>query len=48
MDIKKLVKISTFAREQNKSITWIYKLALEKELKLVIIDGVKFIEKKED
>lgn len=43
VDTKKLVKISTYAKEKNVSTTWVRKLIDDKELKLVIIDGMKFV-----
>jgi hypothetical protein len=43
MDISKLVKISTYARQINKSVQWVHKLAEQQEIKLVTIDGVKFV-----
>jgi hypothetical protein len=38
-----LQKISTYASEQRKSTTWIYKEAKKGNIKLVVIDGVKFV-----
>lgn len=38
-----LVKVSTYAKNNNKSTTWIYEQAKEGKIKLVIIDGVKFV-----
>jgi hypothetical protein len=43
VDIKKLVKISTYAKTINKSVCWVHKLATAEKISLVIIDGVKFI-----
>lgn len=43
VDTKRLVKISTYAKEKNVSTTWVRKLIDDKELKLVIIDGMKFV-----
>ena len=39
-----LVRVSTYADQIGKSVTWVYKLIKTKELKTVIIDGIKFIE----
>ena len=44
MDKTNLVKVSTYARENNFSVQWVYKLIEKGELKLVEIDTVKFIE----
>lgn len=44
MDKQKLIKVSTYAKEKNISVQWVYKLIEKGELKLVEIDGVKFIE----
>jgi len=38
-----LVKVSTYAFNNKKSTTWIYQQAREGKIKLVIIDGVKFV-----
>ena len=38
-----LIKVSTHARNINKSVQWVYKLIERGELTLVKIDGVKFI-----
>jgi len=40
---KDLVKVSTFARQKNKSTTWVYDQAKAKLITLVLIDGVKFV-----
>lgn len=42
----KLVKISTYAKKIDKSVTWVHKLIEKGELIMIQIDGVKFI--KED
>ena len=44
MNVEKLVKISTYAKMINKSVIWVYKLADDNKIKLVVIDGVKFIQ----
>ena len=46
MNTKNLVKISTYAKTKNKSVTWIYKLAEEKKIDIIEIDGVKFVDPK--
>lgn len=38
-----LVKVSTYARNQNKSTTWVYDQAKISAIKIVEIDGVKFV-----
>lgn len=38
-----LKKISTYARELKKSTTWVYQQAKADKLKIVNIDGVKFV-----
>lgn len=38
-----LKRVSTYAREQGISTTWVYKLAEEGKLTIVEIDGVKFV-----
>lgn len=43
VDIDKLKRIKTFADEEGVSTTWIYKQAEKGEIKIVIIDGVKFV-----
>ena len=47
-DFKNLVKVSTYAREMNVSVTWVHKLAEKKEIQIVNIDGVKFVKKKQE
>ena len=41
---KKIVKISTYARDNNLSVQWVYKLIEKGELTLVEIDGMKFVQ----
>lgn len=38
-----LIKVSTYASRIGKSSTWVYRLAKEKKIKLVKIDGVHFV-----
>jgi len=38
-----LLKVSTYARQQNKSTTWVYDQAKAKLINIVEIDGVKFV-----
>lgn len=40
---KDLVKVSTYATSKKLSTTAVYKQAKKGDLKLVIIDGVKFV-----
>lgn len=45
--MKDLLKVSSYAKKINKSVTWVYKLAEEGiEIDLVTIDGVKFVREK--
>tara|TARA_B100000767_G_C19655955_1_gene488903 strand:- start:632 stop:772 length:141 start_codon:yes stop_codon:yes gene_type:complete len=39
-----LVKVSTYAKQIDKSVTWVYRLATNNEIKIVVIDGVKFVQ----
>ena len=43
MEIEGLKRVKTYADEIQKSVTWVYKLAKDGEIKLVEIDGVKFV-----
>lgn len=45
MEIQDLKRVKTYADEIKKSVTWVYKLAKNGDVKLVEIDGVKFIKK---
>lgn len=38
-----LVKVSTYANNMKKSTTWVYDQIKEGKVKLVEIDGVKFV-----
>lgn len=40
---KDLIKVSTYARHRGFSVQWVYKLAEKGEVKIVEIDGVKFV-----
>lgn len=40
-----LVRVSTYAKEIGKSVTWVYKLAEAEKIKIVTIDGVQFVKK---
>lgn len=43
-NLNDLKKVSTYAKENNISVTWVYKKADKKEgIKIVEIDGVKFV-----
>tara|TARA_R100000541_G_scaffold50563_1_gene57780 strand:- start:1052 stop:1204 length:153 start_codon:yes stop_codon:yes gene_type:complete len=44
MDLKRYKKISNYAQTIGKSITWVNKLHEKKELIIVKIDGVKFVD----
>ena len=43
MKTQNLVRISTYARTNNKSVQWVYSLIKSGKVKFVIVDGVKFI-----
>jgi hypothetical protein len=43
METEKLIKISTYAKKIDKSVTWVHKLIEKGVLEIVEIDGVKFI-----
>jgi hypothetical protein len=43
IDIKSLMKVSTFASLNNKSAIWVHRLAADKKIDIVIIDGVHFV-----
>ena len=43
IDIKSLMRVSKFAKLIDKSATWVHKLALEKKIDMVVVDGVHFI-----
>lgn len=45
--LKGFVKVSTYAKKIEKSVTWVYKLIEKKELTLLEVDGVKFVKEKE-
>ena len=37
------IKVSTYARNNEVSVTWVYKLIKEEALEMLLIDGVKFV-----
>jgi len=41
-----LLKVSTYAKKIDKTVTWVYKLAKEKKIEIVKIDGVNFVKSK--
>lgn len=43
MTKERLIKVSTYAREINKSVDWVYKLIKAGKVNYVEIDGRKFI-----
>lgn len=43
IDVNKLVKVSTYARQKSFSTQWVRQLALLGKVKMIDIDGVKFI-----
>lgn len=38
-----LKRVKTYADKIGKSVTWVYKLAKDGSIKMVVIDGIKFI-----
>ena len=38
-----LVRVKTYADSIKKSVTWVYQLAKENKVKIVVIDNVKFV-----
>jgi len=45
--MQNLLKVSSYAKKINKSVTWVYKLAEQGiDIELVTIDGVKFVREK--
>lgn len=44
IDRTKLKKVSTYAKEIDKSVQWIYQLARDGKIKIIEIDGVKFVQ----
>ena len=40
----KLKKISNFAKQNDISVTWVHKLAEQKKIEIIEIDGVKFVD----
>ena len=41
-----LIRVSTYAKKIDKSVTWVYKLAEKKDIEIIEIDGVKFVKEK--
>jgi hypothetical protein len=44
--IKDYVRVSTFAKQKEQSVTWIYKMIEKGEVDLLTVDGVKFVREK--
>ena len=44
MKTKQLIKGSTYAKQNDKSLSWAYKQIADKKVKVVIIDKTKFIQ----
>jgi len=40
---QKLIKVSTYATQNNKSTTWVYNQIKSGKLEMIVIDGIKFI-----
>ena len=45
--LRDYVKVSTYAKRIEKSVTWVYKLIERDKLTLLEVDGVKFVKEKE-
>jgi hypothetical protein len=45
-EVKGYVKVSTYAKKIDKSVTWIYKMIEKNDLILLEVDGVKFVKEK--
>lgn len=45
IETENLVKISTYAKEINKTVAWVYRLIETNRVKMIKIDGVNFIKK---
>lgn len=43
IDIKKLLKISNYAKKMGISHTYVYKLGSIGKINIIVIDGVKFV-----
>ena len=39
-----LIRVSTYAEQIDKSVQWVYELIKKDKVKIIIIDGVKFVE----
>jgi hypothetical protein len=42
--MENLIRVSTYAKQLNKSVQWIYTLEKTGKIAIVIIDGVKFVD----
>lgn len=45
MDLEKLIRVSTYAKQENISVQTVYDRIKDGKLKAIIIDGIKYIEK---
>lgn len=43
IDRTKLKKVSSYAKMIDRSVQWVYQLAETKQIKIIEIDGVKFV-----
>jgi hypothetical protein len=46
MDLEKLIRVSTYAKQENISVQTVYDRIKDGKLKAIIIDGIKYIETK--
>ena len=45
MDLEKLIRVSTYAKQEDISVQTVYDRIKDGKLKAIIIDGIKYIEK---
>lgn len=46
MDLEKLIRVSTYAKQEDISVQTVYDRIKDGKLKAIIIDGIKYIETK--
>ena len=45
MDLEKLIRVSTYAKQEDVSVQTVYDRIKDGKLKAIVIDGIKYIEK---
>lgn len=45
MDLEKLIRVSTYAKQEDISVQTVYDRIKDGKLKAIIIDGIKYVEK---